>query len=169
MKTVLTGLLGALILTVGTSLAQADEAKDARPWIDTVEAPQYFAVVVHDVDAAVAWYRRAFGLDQLSDESAEDDVWRIVNLSSGALFVEIIRDDRNRIEPGKRVPKNEFYGFAKVGFSVANVIAVADRVEAATGTRPRVLDFERFGIQLIQIKDPEGNTIQLSSPMHGSG
>jgi len=170
MKPLFVAILCVLSGSAGYSSSLADDtATNGEPWIQSVETPQYFAVVVNDVDLSVAWYKQVFGLTQLRDESADDNSWRIVNLSNASVFVEIIEDNRNRTTPGRRIPKNEFYGFAKVGFSVLNVVDVADRVEAATNNRPRVLDFEQFGIQLIQLHDPEGNTIQLSSPMHGSG
>lgn len=52
---------------------------------------------------------------------------------------------------------------AKVGFYVPDVRVIADPVERAAGERPRVLDFERFGVRLIQIRDPDGTIIQLFS------
>jgi hypothetical protein len=42
-------------------------------------------------------------------------------------------------------------------------LAVAD----ATGTRPLVLSFESHGIRLLQLEDPDGNTVQLFSPLEG--
>ena len=56
-------------------------------------------------------------------------------------------------------------GFVKVGFRVPDVGAVADRVEAALGERPRVVEFEAHGVRILQLSDPEGNKIQLTSPM----
>lgn len=126
-------------------------------WVKEVGAPQYFAVLMEDVDRSVHWYRTVFGLDELGGSVAEDRSWRIENLRNAQLLVEIIRDDRAE-EVGRA------RGFRKVGFQVPDV-EVADRVSAATGERPRVLDFERFGLRIIQIRDPDGNIIQLSSPL----
>jgi predicted enzyme related to lactoylglutathione lyase len=52
-----------------------------------------------------------------------------------------------------------------VGFGVNDVDAVADRVGADTGTRPKVLAFAPHGIRLLQLQDPDGNIIQLTSPL----
>ena len=130
----------------------------SEPWVREIGAPHYFAVFVVDVDRSVAWYRTVFGLAELGGSAAEDGSWRIENLGSEQLLVELIRDDRAQgVEPAR--------GFRKVGFQVPDVEAVADRVARATGERPRVLDFPRFGLRIIQIRDPDGNIIQLSSSL----
>lgn len=133
-------------------------------WVDEIRAPQFVAVAVEDVDQAVSWYTAALGLEQIDDTTAEDDAWRIVNLANEHFFVEIIRDDREAREtPGK--PQKPWLGFAKVGFRVPDLEVVADRVERATGARPRIVDFVRHGVRIMQLKDPEGNTLQLTSPL----
>ena len=130
----------------------------AESWVDRIRVPQYFAVSVEDVDRSVAWYQAAFGLRKLDDTRADDDRWRIVNLANDDLFVEVIRDNRDQATLRAR-------GFAKVGFRVPDVDAVADRVEEALGKRPRVLDFKEHGVRILQLLDPDGNIIQLSSPL----
>ena len=127
-------------------------------WVETIDSPQYFAVSVEDVDRAVAWYRSAFGLEVLDDTSDDERGWRIVNLHRESLFVEVIYSTKD-------APKSRVKGIAKVGFRVPDVNAVADRVEQATGERPRVLDFSRHGVRLLQLHDPEDNIIQLTSPL----
>jgi catechol 2,3-dioxygenase-like lactoylglutathione lyase family enzyme len=119
-----------------------------------------FAVLVADVDISVAWYSAVFGLDQVGGSEAEDGAWRIENLQNKDLHVEIIRDDR-------ALPANRPLGFRKVGFRVQTVQKIADSVEQATGERPRVVDDTRFGMQILQLKDPDGNVIQLTSPLEG--
>lgn len=133
-------------------------AQTTKPWVTEIEAPQYFAVFVEDLDRSVEWYRTAFGLKELGGSTAEDGSWRIENLGDDRLLVELIRDDRAREVERAR-------GFSKVGFQVPDVETVADRVARATGERPRVLDFERFGLRIIQVRDPDGNIIQLSAPL----
>lgn len=64
-----------------------------EPWVTEIGAPQYFAVFVEDVDRSVAWYRTVFGLDELGGSAAEDGSWRIENLGSEQLLVELIRDE----------------------------------------------------------------------------
>ncbi len=126
--------------------------------VDEIRSPQYVAVLVEDVARSVGWYGRVFGLHEVGGSQAEDGSWQIANLRNDDLFVEIIRDDRAEAVERSR-------GFFKVGFGVPNIEAVADRIAGATGERPRVLDFEKFGIRIIQIRDPDGNIVQLSSPL----
>lgn len=154
----MTGLRAAFLALALAAPSLPGAAGDDPAWVGEPRAPQYFAVSVSDVDRAVAWYRGAFGLSVLDDTRADDDAWRIVNLVSDGLFVELIRDGRDADVERAR-------GFRKVGFRVADVETVADRVHAATGERPRVLDFERHGVRLLQLRDPEGNVIQLTSPL----
>ena len=127
-------------------------------WIhlDEIDGPQYFAVWVEDVDRSVEWYSEVFGVEKAGGSRAEDGAWRIENLRNARLFIEIIRDNRAEAVDFAR-------GFGKVGFFVPDIEAVADRVAAATGERPRVLDFEEFGVRILQLRDPDGNIIQLFS------
>ena len=94
----------------------------------------------------------------MDDSQADDGAWRIVNLSNEHLFVEIIRDDR-------AADVDRAQGFFKVGFRVPDVEVVGDRVERATGERPRVIDVARHGVRILQLRDPDGNIIQLSSKL----
>ncbi|MCP3981786.1 MAG: hypothetical protein GY716_20990 [bacterium] len=149
-----------LHLTLLLILSSASSAEE--PWIEQPEAPAFFAVDVKNMDDAIAWYSRTFGTRLLDDNTAPDGRWRMANLRSAGVQIELILDRRSvAAEDGAR-----HHGLVKVGVSVADVAAVADRVEAATGERPRVLDFAAHGIRLIQLKDPDGNTIQLHSPLH---
>lgn len=148
------------VLVAALLVATSSVTPESPPetWVDQIGGPQYFAVLVKDVDASVAWYEQALGLKKLSDQKAENGVWRIVNLSNERLFVEIIRDNRAEQTAGP-------LGICKVGFGVPDVERVADRVERATGERPRIVDFQRFKLRILQLKDPEGNTIQLTSKL----
>jgi predicted enzyme related to lactoylglutathione lyase len=110
------------------------------------------------MDASTTWYRSVFGLQDAGGFAADDGSWRIENLKSDQLFVELIRDERT-------VNVDRPLGFRKVGFRVPDVEAIADRVAEATGERPRVVAFEEQGIRILQLNDPDGNVIQLSSPL----
>ncbi len=136
-----------------------ETAAETEPWIPTIHAPQFFAVLVDDVDACAEWYVLVFGLAVESDQHADDDIWRIVSLVGEHMEIELIRDDKGRTNKGERPPRHEFYGIAKIGFYVDDLEALADRVRAASGERPRILSFGKR--KLIQIHDPEGNTLQI--------
>jgi len=122
----------------------------------TIGSPQYFAVLVSDANRSAQWYQAAFGLRELDRSSADDGSWQVVNLTNDQLLVEIIRD--NRAEPVTRAR-----GFFKVGFHVPDVDVVADAVDRAAGERPRIIDIPNQGIRIVQIRDPDGNVIQLFS------
>ncbi len=130
--------------------------QNPEPLIKGITTPQYFAVLVKDVDGAVKWYCSLFGLKKLGGSKAKDGSWRIENLINEKLFVEIIRD--NRAEKVDRA-----LGFLKVGFYVPDVRSVARRIAQLNGETPKVIDFPEFGVQTIQIRDPENNLIQLFS------
>ena len=115
-------LLTASIGLAVTALAAALLLTSA-PWVEEVSAPYFFAVVVQDVDRSVEWYRTTFGGEVKSDNTAEDGTWRIVDLRGEHVSVEIIRDDRGAPDP----PEPAHFGIAKVGFSVPDVAALAER------------------------------------------
>ncbi len=145
-----------LLVVLASPVAAADEAKPAIE--PAAEGRQFFAVRVADVDAAIDWYTQLFGLELLNDTTADTGAWRIANLANQRLFVEVIRDDR-AAEAARPL------GIAKVGFDVADVEAIAALVMELTGDEPRVVDDTRHGQRLLQLRDPEGNVIQLSSPL----
>ncbi len=146
---------GALIFFIAAP-GQAEEGSGA--WATAPQAPWYFAVRVVDVDGAVDWYRTALGLREVDGSDADDGSWRFVNLANEHLAVEIVRDNRAQ-DAGRPL------GLFKVGSAVPDVRHIADRVEKATGERPNVVSFEPYGIYILQLSDPEGNVLQLSSPL----
>ena len=139
-----------LILLAGAGMGSS-------AWVEPGGRPQYFAVSVQDIDRSVAWYTSAFGLKQLDDERAADGAWRIVNLASESLAIELIWDRRDQTVQGAR-------GIAKVGFGVASLEQAAARIEQATGKRPRIVEIPKRRIRVLQLVDPDGNIIQLQSP-----
>lgn len=155
----LIGLLVAAAVCIAPAAAQQNERDTVSDHgiVDEYTRPFYFALLVSDVDTVSQWYQRTFGLTTLDDTVADDGSWRIVNLRSDELFVEIIRDDR-------AVGVDRAHGIRKVGFGVSDIDAVADRVELATGSRPRVITFEQHDVRILQLRDPEGNTVQLLAP-----
>lgn len=148
-------VLAILILAAVVPTASAQEA---QPWVDTAASPQYFAVRVDSLDRAVEWYSNVFGLEVASSAAADDGRWQITNLTNRFLQVELIR-------LAGSVRAERPLGLAKVGFNVEDVFAVAARVESATGVRPNVVEFQDLNQRILQLRDPEGNVIQLMSPL----
>ncbi|MEM7245574.1 MAG: VOC family protein [Acidobacteriota bacterium] len=154
--------MSSIVRTLGLVLALLGaDAVSARPWVRDPRPPQYFAVSTGDVDRSVAWYRQVLDLRILDDTGAENERFRIVNLKGDGLLLEILRHPRHESRGGGR-------GFFKVGFAVKDVERVADRVERATGERPDVVNDEARGNFILQLKDPDGNTLQLFSPSEPS-
>lgn len=143
-----------VIFANGTGVGQ----EPSKAWVDAIGPPQYFALYVEDVDRSVDWYRAVFGLHELGGSKADDGSWRIENLGNDQLMVEIISDIRAQ-------GIDRALGFRKVGFYVPDVDQVAERVGQATGERPRVVDFDSLGQRILQLRDPEGNVIQLISKL----
>jgi catechol 2,3-dioxygenase-like lactoylglutathione lyase family enzyme len=156
LKTIRWGLIVIVGILTLTQTATAQDSLTA--WVSGVRAPHYFAVRVADAEKSAAWYRLALGLRELDRSQAADGSWQIVNLTNAELFVEIIRDNRVSSSDAAR-------GFAKVGFHVADVDVVAAKVGRATGTSPRVVEFAPHGVRIVQLRDPDGNIIQLFSPL----
>ncbi|GAB5519865.1 MAG: hypothetical protein RhofKO_21160 [Rhodothermales bacterium] len=144
-----------LLVLITCPLAHAQEA---APWVQEIGSKQFFAVIVSDLDQSSAWYARALGVTEHDRWTSDDSTARIINMTSERLFVELIwlADAPN---------VNRDRGFHKVGFWVPDVDVIADRVEAATSERPRALDFPDHELRLIQIKDPDGNTLQISESL----
>ncbi len=145
------------ILELGRRFADAylTEARARESIVGATKSPQYFAVLVSDVGASAAWYEQMFGLRSAGGATAEDGSWRIENLVGSGLHVEIIRD-------AQAESANRDIGFFKVGFDVSDLDAVVARVTAATGQAPDITHFEPLNQRLIQVRDPDGNVIQVS-------
>lgn len=124
--------------------------------VSEIGTPQYFAVFVTDLARSIEWYKNTLALQEMGGSEDENGAWEIMNLGNDRLTVELIRDDR-------AIAVDRAIGFFKVGFQVPDVRLIASRF--AESRRPRVLEFARFGIRIIQLHDPDGNTIQLSSPL----
>ncbi len=136
--------------------AQAQDAD--QPWITEVEGTHYFAVLVEDVDTAEAWYTRVFGLENVGGSVTTNGAYCIENLRNKFLHVELIY-------LASASASDRPLGLFKTGFYVADVVAIADRIEAATGARPDIIEFDQLMQKILQIRDPEGNVIQLMSPL----
>ncbi|PCI60864.1 MAG: hypothetical protein COB37_09115 [Kordiimonadales bacterium] len=149
---------GLLCISLMASSNMVSAADETEAWIPKHVGKLFFAVAASDFDKSVNWYKTAFGLKELDRSRASDDRWQMANLSGPGLFVEVIRDARN-------VKVERAQTFLKVGYYIDDIEGVANRIEAATGTRPRILTMKSHGIKLLQIRDPDGNIIQLHSDL----
>lgn len=111
------------------------------------------------MEQSKAWYQQVMGLEVLDEVWIRNDSIGIAHLINERLSVELIYDARTS-------SKELVQGFFKVGFHVADVEVIADRVQRETGVRPRIADDNQRALRILQLKDPDNNTIQLQSPLN---
>lgn len=113
----------------------------------------YFAVIVNDVDVSVSWYESTFGLSA-GEKMVEAGRYEIVNLRKPGLFVELLELDGVSERPDRAK------GFFKAGFLTDDLDAfIASLPEHSPA--PQIIADTANGLRLIQLKDPDGNTIQI--------
>lgn len=150
------------LVIIGFASAMPSAAQPSDPWVPDIVPRQFVAVIVSDLEASADWYARALGLDEIDRWTSRDGTIRGLNMARAELFVELVE-----IPDAPRVQRAQ--GLFKTGFWVPDVKVVADRVAEATGERPRIVPFPAHGLRLIQIKDPDGTTIQISEAAAGPG
>jgi predicted enzyme related to lactoylglutathione lyase len=152
--TILRTLLGiALLATYPLScLATASSA------FPGVAGKLYLALSVSDFDRSVEWYGRVLNLEKLDDTSDPKGVWRIANLVSKDVWIEVIHDRRNK-------PMQGAQGIVKAGFSVHDVDEIVEHATRLGLTKPRVVDSKLHHLRIVQLTDPDGNILQFTSPL----
>ena len=114
----------------------------------------YFAVIVNDLDTSQEWYETVLGLSPESTLS-EDDRYKIVNLKGRGLFVELLE-----LATAQDRPEGLVRGPFKVGMLVRNLEEfIAGLPESVA--EPDVISDPTNGLVLIQIRDPDGNIVQV--------
>lgn len=114
----------------------------------------YFAVIVTDIETATTWYGDTLGLEETSRLADEGrDV--IVNLGRPGLAVELLQ-----LEAADTRPEGYVTGPFKIGMLVADLDAFMASLPAGIDT-PRVIEDEKNGLLLVQIRDPDGNIVQV--------
>lgn len=119
----------------------------------------YFAVIVNDIEVSKTWYCDTLKLTEAARRSVEGR-FDIVNLARPGLFVELLEMDAAGPKPDGR---NE--GPFKVGMLVRDiddfVASLPDNVEI-----PNILDDEENRLRLVQLRDPDGNTVQVMQQLN---
>lgn len=114
----------------------------------------YFAVIVSDIEASQQWYESTLGLKPTSTLS-EDGRYIIVNLQKPGLFVELLE-----LQSAHERPEHRFEGAFKVGILVSDlekfVASLPDSV-----TKPEVINDQTNKLRLVQLRDPDGNIVQV--------
>jgi len=114
----------------------------------------YFAMIVSDIEVSSDWYESALGLTQTT-RITEVGRYDVINLSGNGIFVELIQLVDAMDRPDGRVE-----GPFKVGMLVDDInIFVASLPEHIDA--PTVLDDERNGLFLLQLRDPDDQVVQV--------
>lgn len=114
----------------------------------------YFAVIVNDIDQSVAWYSSTLALEA-GEMLSEEGRYEIINLRGESLFVELLQ----LAAAGDR-PEGLVKGPFKVGFLVDDINQFVGELPASI-ERPGIIDDEANKLLMIQLKDPDGNTVQV--------
>lgn len=114
----------------------------------------YFAQIVSDIDASAEWYKTTFDL-ALGTELSQSGRYKIINLHGPGLFIELLELD-DVIER----PKGRVKGPFKVGMLVSDLSGFIARLPDSI-PKPKVILDSGNSLRLIQLADPDGNTIQI--------
>ena len=116
----------------------------------------YFAVIVSDIEASAQWYAATFDLTMQS-RSDEADRFSIVNLSKPGMFVELL-------QVAGAVPRPTGEGLFKAGLLVDDLATFVAGLPPTLET-PEIVSDQRNHLLLVQLRDPDGNVIQVMQVM----
>lgn len=114
----------------------------------------YFAIVVTDMRTSLAWYESVLGLE-ISTRVSESGRYEIVNLRGTGLFVELIK-----LEAATDRPDSVVNGPFKVGMLVDDLNEFASQLPDSIA-KPKLVSDNENELLLIQLRDPDNNTIQV--------
>ncbi len=145
--------MGSLTMKILTLAALA-----AILWLSTdsvADEPNgsYFAVIVNDINVSAEWYMSTFGL-AAGERMVQEGRYEIVNLQKPGLFVELLELD------GAGDRANRAQGFFKAGFLTEDLDAFIASLPDSV-SKPSVIEDSVNKLRLVQLKDPDGNTIQV--------
>jgi uncharacterized glyoxalase superfamily protein PhnB len=115
-------------------------------------------LTVSDFEAAVALYRDALGLEELSDWSDGDA--KIVVLDGGRATLELINEEQakaiDQVEVGSRVS-----GPMRIALQVSNSEATAERLARAGAETVAAAVTTPWNDRNVRMRDPEGMQLTL--------
>ena len=136
-----------ILLAAALALGNAARAEPAY-------TGSYFAVIVSDIDASVAWYEAHLGVTE-STRLADAGRYEIVNMVRPGLFVELLE-----LADAATPPDGRVRGPFKLGALVADLDAIVAALPAAADA-PGIVEDANNGLRLLQLRDPDGNVVQL--------
>ena len=121
---------------------------------EPVVTGSYYAVIVSDIEVAAAWYRETLGLGETT-RLGEAGRYDIVNLARPGLAVELLS-----LAAAAPRPEGYLRGAFKVGMLVADLEEFIDSLPE-TIPPPQVIQDDDNGFRLVQLRDPDGNIVQV--------
>lgn len=128
-------------------------------------SPSFSAIIVSNIDSSITWYREKLGFSISNRVDMEDRGFRMANLKRGNALIELI-ESKTAIHPKEILegkPKRTLIaGFFKFGFMVKKFDKWVVYLKASgVDLHGDVVRDKATGKQMLIIKDPDGNRIQL--------
>ena len=156
-------LVTALIISFN-ALGQKNELNNC---LSNVELePSFIAFTTHKNSELGEWYKNTFGLEIVKEFAFPDGSATGVLMRKGEFVVEIFyRNDALKTSDFKPDSNAEQWsGFMKFGcYTNANLIDLKACLENKNINAGRIFRDDNLGIDLLQVIDPEGNTLEIIS------
>lgn len=133
----------------------------------TIASPAFVALSVKDLDREIAWFNSMFGTTTQRVADIPGGRGRVALLSNGPLLVELIslNGSITPLEKGNSSPRAMVLGPVKTGIFVSNAADARAALESAGAELyGDLFEDPTFGVLAFQVKDPEGNVIQIFQP-----
>ncbi len=127
--------------------------------------PYFSAIIVSNLDSAMAWYTQVFKLDTLSQLDLPERGIRIANLQGERMLLELIEFEQLLTPTGvlSEAPKGtRLSGWFKYGFAVPDFDEWMEHLKAQEVTfYGEVVTDPNLDKRMIIVLDPEGNRLQF--------
>lgn len=117
---------------------------------------RHFALSVPDVEAAAAFYEKAFGLERVG--AADHPGATAVYLSDGTVNLALLRYKSEKASGGDP----DAFGVHHFGFLVDDVQEAGKAIEAAGGSWMMGEESDTGGYYEIKYRDPNGNIVDIT-------
>ena len=121
----------------------------------------FIAVVVNDIDESAEWYQSTFNLLP-GERLSKSGQYEIVNLRRPGLFVELLQLAAAADRP------DYAKGLFKAGILTSDLEAFAASLPDSVPT-PQIISDTANNLLLMQVKDPDGNIIQIMQLHYSEG
>lgn len=155
--------LGLVFLIMGTnSFAQIPGEKHHDCFDDLKFESGFIAITTHDKSELAQWYKETFGMNSIKEFTSKDGSSSGIILRRDQFVVEIIKS--KEIRESKEQSPEVRRGLLKFGVYVnADLASLSECLLKEGVNAGRIFNDEELGEELLLVKDPEGNMIELIS------